>query len=140
MVAAANSRIITILPSAPSPDPGMPLMPISPPSQPCLRTMPMNRKFTPIVVTARKSVRSRIGAGPIESAMAETNLATEAADHVETDGEDHIDADHREQADFVGAHAARVPTKPCGLTINSAMRARNAIASRSSHLPMKIVP
>ena len=39
-------------------------MPISPPSQPCLRTNPVNRKFTPIVVTARKSLRTRNEAKP----------------------------------------------------------------------------
>ena len=39
-------------------------MPISPPSHACLRTKPVNRKFTPIVVTARKSLRTRSEAKP----------------------------------------------------------------------------
>ena len=42
----------------------MPLIPISPPSHACLRTKPVNRKFTPIVVTARKSLRTRSEAKP----------------------------------------------------------------------------
>ena len=53
-----------MLPAAPRPVAGMPLIPISPPSQACLRTKPMNRKFTPMVVTARKSVRTRSEAKP----------------------------------------------------------------------------
>ena len=64
MVAAANSRIMTMLPTAPRPVGGIPLIPISPPSQACLRTKPTNRKLTPMVVTARKSERTRSEAKP----------------------------------------------------------------------------
>ena len=53
-----------MLPRAPNPVGGIPLMPISPPSHACLRTKPVNRKFTPMVVTARKSERTRSEAKP----------------------------------------------------------------------------
>ena len=82
----------------------------------------------------------RIGAGAEEGAVPEADLPAKAADHVEADGEYDVDADHRENADLVGAHAARKPVNPSGRIIKIAIRARNAMASRSSQAPMKIVP
>ena len=70
-----------MLPDAPRPVPGIPLMPISPPSQACFRTKPTNRKFTPMVVTARKSVRTRSDAKPTmnPSRLPVTSAATIAS-------------------------------------------------------------
>ena len=81
MVISAQTMISTMLPVAPRPEAGMPLMPISPPSQLCLRTKPVNRKFTPIVVTARKSLRTRSDAKPttMPSRLPTTAPATSAS-------------------------------------------------------------
>ncbi len=49
---------------------GMPEMPTSPPSAACLRTMPTNRKLTPMVVIARKSWRTLSEVMPTTSPMA----------------------------------------------------------------------
>ena len=70
-----------MLPAAPSPVAGIPLIPISPPSQACLRTKPMNRKLTPMVVTARKSERTRSEAKPtmIPSRLPVTSAAAIAS-------------------------------------------------------------
>ena len=80
MVAAANNRIMTMLPEAPNPVGGIPLIPISPPSQACLRTKPVNRKLTPMVVIARKSERTRSEAKPTTtpSRLPVTRAATSA--------------------------------------------------------------
>src|SRR6516164_7410157 len=72
--------------------------------------------------------------------MPEAYLAAKPADQVQTHRQHYVDADDRDEADLVGAHVVRTPVKPCGRTINSAINARKAIASRLSQEPMNIVP
>src|SRR5262249_5120094 len=82
------------------------------------------------------SVRSRA----IERRMPQTELAAESRDHVEAHGQHDVDAHDGKHAIGVGAHAVRAPASPCGRTSSTAMRNRNAMASRSRKRPMKMVP
>src|SRR6516164_4466933 len=131
MVASAQARMSSALPSLPRPEGGMRLIPISAPNHACLRTKPTNRKLTPMVVTARKSWRSRSeGAGAVKRGVAQAELPAEAGDHVEAHRQHDVDADDGEHAVGVGAHAV-FQASPCGRRMSTAMRNRKAMASRS---------